>query len=719
LLLAWLLAGASLAQVPMIVEAGTPEISDDVRAEADEALAALDRGEYPDAARRLQALAEAGTSAELWRVTAVAWFEAGQLDRADAAVTSGLAIRKDLGGLLVLLGAIRTEQGRADEALKALDAALAAPDADAEIRAAARYDRGLTLLERGDLTAARTELDQAVTLAGQAGDAKTSAAAAEQLGRIDGMSGPTATADAMGAISDALARGDLVAARAAIPRVPESDRRGRIRALIGEAAVDRAEGRFDAAIPLLAQAIANAREGGLIREHAAALAELGTAYAAAGQYDLARPQLDGAVKLVAGTSFRLFEASYRASAGTIDARVGDLAAAKDQLAKGRAALGATADVGTRARLDELAGMIASAGGDLTAAKSSFEAAKASFEQLHAWEDAARVCTSEVELFVGRDEAAAADAKKAAKQEFARSGNPVGDAWIALSEAVGRSRSGDADGTMAALADAKAAAKAAGGDRGARFAAIAEENARHLLAGAAADPAARARAANLGFDDIVSSYTTYGDATSAFQAGTSAYDAHNYALAAERFDHAFTLYQQLGETSRAGTARRNRALARFNDAIGSHDPATQLETWNFTAAEAKAFGDPDLEVRSLAAAAQAAADLAHPDAKARLLECATRAQAIGMISMAAACDARRAEVETDVPASVAAAEEAWALSGGDANARYAVYVAAVKAYQAENYPLAYSLAHRVDDHPEWKLHAAVLEVRDAAKQMLSQ
>ena len=714
-----LLALSAAAQAPFVVEADAAgiELGTDARAEVDAAIAALDGGEYFEAGRRLEALAGASTNAELWRLAAAAWFEGGQLDKADAAATTGLAIRKDLAELLLVQGAVRTEQGRLKEAQVALGAAIAAAPDDANVQATALYNRGLGELEAGDLAGARRDLDEAVTWAAKLKDPKLAQAIQEQRGRLAGLGGPSMTSDPLGLVSDALSRGDLAAAREALPRVPESDRRGRIRALIGEAAIARAEGRADAAIALLAQAVANAREGGLVREHAAAQSELGVTYAAMGQYDLARPQLEGAVSRVDGTGFKLATASYHASAGVVAAKLGDVVGAKAHLAKGKAALGSAADLSTRARLDELAGSLAGRAGDVAAAKAAFAAATAGWETLRAWEDAARVATSEVELYTGRDEAEATAAKKRALAAFSRSANALGPAWVALAEATGRSRAGDPDGTMQALSEALNAAEAVGGDRGARFAAVAEQNARTLLAGVTGDPALEAKAQGLGFEEVFSTYTAYGDATTAFKAGTAAYESKQYARAAEQFDAAYQGFEALKEPTWSREARRNRAWANYNAAITA-EKGKQLEMWDATAKEGDALNEPELAARSRAGAAIAAAELKKPDAKARLLAASKAAEAVGLIAVAGRCHARRVDLETALPDAVAAAELAWALTGGDDEGKYAVYSAAVRAYQAEQYPLALTLAERVDEQP-WQLKGAAVEVRDAARSMLAQ
>jgi hypothetical protein len=102
----------------------------------------------------------------------------------------------------------------------------------------------------------------------------------------------------------------------------------------------------------------------------------------------------------------------------------------------------------------------------------------------------------------------------------------------------------------------------------------------------------------------------------------------------------------------------------------------------------------------------------------LATAARLAEESGWLALAGQAHARRAELETDLPARVAAAEMAWSMTGASEEGLYAVYVVAVKAYEAEEYALAVRLAERIDD-ARWKLAPAVIEVRDAARAMLRQ
>jgi Flp pilus assembly protein TadD len=712
--LTWLVTVA-LAQTALVdVVSDEVEFSADVAAEVEGARQALDAGRLVEAGRRLEALAAGSQNAELWRLTAVAWFEAGAFPAAEAAVGSGLALAPDSAELLVLRGGIATDQGRGDAARADLRKALSLAGTDPAITAPARYNLGTLALEEGDLATAQTELSAALTASGQANDPATAAAAAQQLGRIGAMSGQAKTSDALGMVSDAIGRGDLGAARAALPPAG-ADRRSQIQRWIGEAAVFRAEGRNDEALALLVKANGTAREGGLVRESAQAAAELGNVYAASGAYDQARSPLESAVSRVAGTSFHLLEASNRASAGIVAARLGDLAAAKAHLEKGRAVLGSAQDVATKARLDELAGAVAGQSGDLAAAQAAFGRAAAGWAQLGLPADAARVAIREIEFTAGRDEARLTAAKARARAAFSQSGDALGDAQIALAEAVGRSGVNDADGTVAALGEAIAAAQATGGPAGARFAAIAHDKARKLLAGVVSDPQARARAVTLGFEDIVSEYTAHADATTSFDAGTKAYDNRAFPTAAASFDKAEKGFAALGEVRLASESRRNAAWARYNAAI-TEQPATAWTTWSAAAEVAKAVGDPELEVRSRVAAALVAPAAQRPNPRLELANAAKLAEESGFLALAGRCHARRAELEPVLADAVAAANLSWSLTGGSDDARYALYTTAVRAYEAEDYALAVSLSERIDDG-SWKLLPAVLEVRDAARKML--
>src|SRR5207253_11138421 len=119
----------------------------------------------------------------------------------------------------------------------------------------------------------------------------------------------------------------IAAAKAIVPATT-ADKRTAIRSLIATGTIARAEGRLDVAQRTLEQAAGLAAAGGLIREQAAATAQLGVVFNASNRPEIARSKLDEAVKLVAGTSFRVAERSYRVEAGRAALRAGDLAHAR-------------------------------------------------------------------------------------------------------------------------------------------------------------------------------------------------------------------------------------------------------------------------------------------------------------------------------------------------------------------------------------------------------
>ncbi|MBA2322140.1 MAG: hypothetical protein H0V89_13425, partial [Deltaproteobacteria bacterium] len=85
----WLVAVA-LAQTPVVdVLSAEIEFPSDISSEVSGARAALDGGRALEAGRRFEALAAASSSAELWRLAAIAWYEAGALPSADASIAAG------------------------------------------------------------------------------------------------------------------------------------------------------------------------------------------------------------------------------------------------------------------------------------------------------------------------------------------------------------------------------------------------------------------------------------------------------------------------------------------------------------------------------------------------------------------------------------------------------------------------------------------------------
>lgn len=704
------LAGGEVL-LPSLREIRVEESADgEVRA----ALSAWDDRRFEEAARRLGALAEASSDPELDWLAGVAWYEAGLVNRAEATVAVGLTLRPEHAGLLLLSGLIHADRGAGDEALGLLDRAERAAPGDPVLQAQVALNRGLVALDRGETDRARRALEGAAAQGRAAGRPEIVRRADDNLALVDALEGHGGAGDALARVTDALARGDVEGARAAIP-AEALDRRGTIRRLIGEGAIARAEGRYDAAVAVLQQAVARARESGLVREEAGASAQLGAALSAAGRFSLARAELEAAVGRVEGTSFRVSELAWRVATSRVAVRQGDLVAARAHLARADVLLAEVRDARGAAGAHEASGLLAAAEGEVDAARAAYQRAWAGFEGLGAWAEAARVATEEVELSAGRDEAALAAARERAGRAFRAASDPLGPVHVGIAEGLGRAREKDLDGALRAFVAAAEAAEPLGA-RGQRLGQLARENAAQALVGRIGSEAARARSGEWGLEQVVSRYARFTDGQAAYDEALEAYQAGRFDEARRRFDAAAQALDGIGEAGYGKAARRGRAWAEYNASLRLA-PEVALSIYQRLVEEGVLVEDAELRIRSMGAAALAAAELGRPEARLALAAAAEHAEDAGLMPLAGQCWAGLVDREPVLADRVAAAERAYALRSGDEIGRYAVYSAAVAAYEAEDYVLAARLAERILPMAG-PLAPAVREVRDAARGMLN-
>lgn len=617
------------------------------------------------------------------------------------AVDAGLALRPD-GDLRALRGLILADLGQGADALAALDAA--ASGATGALAARVEINRALVRLDQGDPDGAEAALARAEPLA--AGDPGLLARIAADRAVVASLRGGPAGGDALGKIGDQLARGDLAGARASIPAA--RDARSEVQRSLAEGTIARAEGRFADAGRHLNAAAEAAGAHGLVREQAAALAQLGVTFGADNRWDAGAAALDRALDLVAGTSFRVLERSVRVEAARAAAHTGASRRAQDQLAAARA-LRVTDRAGDGG-LAEVEGVVAAFGGDRAAARAAYTRATAAYLARGAYADAARVGTLAVELDAA-DPSALAAAKQSALDAFAKAGDPLGPVHVGIAQGLGQATAGDLDGALRTFASASAAAEKVGGPRGAALARIARENAARALADLADSETVLAQADQWGLGELVKRAEAYERARGAYDAALAAYEAGRYPEAVTGFDQATRELEALGEAGYARVARRARAWARFN-ASTRLAPAAAHPVYQQLVEEGVAVQDGELRVRSMGAAALAAVALGRPEVAVSLRAAAREAEAAGLRPLAGQCWAALVEVEPAVADKVSAARRAFALRDADRTGAYALYSAAVAAYDAEDYALAESLAAEVLPHAG-ELAPSVREVLDAA------
>lgn len=711
--LALLLAVEAFGGVTVTLPATDREVvfEDDVSPLVTEAMAALSERRFEDAGRLFATLADASRSADLRYLEAVAWYEAGQLRMAERAVRDGVERAPDHGALLSLHGLVQADLGQGDAALAALSRAEAAAGGDAALLARIRLNRGLVELDRGRAADAERLFTQARDGGRAIGATDVVAAAEENLALVAALRGAPAGGDALGQVAERLRRGDVKGAKAAVAAGTPVDRRDRIRRLLAEAAIARAEGRLEPSLKTLDEAIALAREGGLVREHSAALAQRGVVNALLGRYGPALDELQQAIGMVAGSSFRVNEVAWRVEAGKVAVRAEDLGQARAQLQAARAASAGVEDPLGAARLAELDGAIAARGDDPQAAAAAFERAIVEYEKRQYWAEAARVATDVVEVWAGRDEAKLAKAEERAAALFAKAGDPVGPAHVSIAEGLGRARRKDLDGALRAFASAATAAEAVATDRGRQVSAIAREDAAQLLLAMGHSADAVAKASEWGLEKAVARHERFVAAEQAYSQALGAYNAGRFTDARAGFDTAYRTFTEIGEHGYARTSRRGRAWSEYNAHVAA-DPARQFEVYTRLIEEAAVVQDPELRARSMAASALASATLGRGEAGAALRGAARAAEQMGLHSVAGQCFAELAQRDGDLNQRTEAARRAYELRG-DRVGVYAMYSVAVDAYNAGAYDVAIELADEAMPNAG-DLAASLTQVRDAAR-----
>lgn len=653
-----------------------------------DAVAALRAGRYDEAARRLGDLADASAGVELRYLEGLACLEGAWMRCAEDASRIGLAKAAEHPGLVWLRGRVLADLGRGTEAMPLLDRAVAGPDA--VLRAAALLDRAVLRLDRGEVNAASADLDEAERQATATGATALLPRIASARTLASSLRGTGASTDRIGRVGDALARGDLGAARAALPGATPADPREAVAATIATALVRRAEGRYAEAASLLGQAASDARERGLVRESAMAEGQLGVLHTTQGAWPAARDRLAAALKLVEGTSFRVLEGSLRSVAARVWVRLGDLDGAAFHAASAQSIATAVTDASGKAAAAEAVGFVAAARGDASRASTAYDEAAAGFVALQQWSDAARVAVGRVELAAASSSPDLVRVAGEARALFVRAGDPLGNAHVALAEGIGRGRAQDLDGALTAFGQAAETARARGGPAATALEQVAKHNAAVAMVGITGDGDAAAIAARYGMTDLVERHSRFVAARKDYEGARTAYEAGSWVEARQGFDRAVIALDLLGEAAMAHRARRGRAWADYNASLGL--PASEgLPVWTRLVEEGLFLQDPELRVRAMAAGAIARARLGSGEAVRALRSASMEAERLGLRDVAGNCEASLADMEPALADRATAARRAFALRGGDEVGVYALYGVAVAAYNAGDSALAAALA----------------------------
>lgn len=718
----WLFMAGASASVTVTLPATETEVvfDEDAREAIEQGMSALSGGRFEAAGRSFRALAEAGGGMNARYLESVAWYEGGQLRLAEKAVQQALTLDPEHGPALSLYALILADKGQGADALDVLDRAVGRANAtgDGALKARLLVNRGLVHLDAGELSQASTSLSAGLAAAEQIEAESIAAIARENLATLSALAGsPSATpgGDPLSRVSALLRIGDVDAARAAVPKPSETDRRGQVRALLADALVDRSSGDLDAANVKLRTALGLAREGGLVRETSACLAELGTLYSLGGRFDVALQLFQEAVGMVAGTSFRLREVAYRVEAGRVAVRLNDASQARNQLAAARVVAAKTEDPLGLARIDELEGQLAGREDKVSDADAFMLDAITVYSSRGYLADVARVHTARVSLWAGQDEGRTRRATKEALQAFEAVKNPAGPAHVKVALGLGYARRLDLDRALAAFLEAAELGEALGTGRGKQIAAHARENAAQALKALGhTDELADEMAQATELAGVIERQSAFKASEAAYNRGLEAYNEGRYVSANDAFEEAIRGFTKLGEQGYVVTSRRSRGWALRGIALQA-PPAQAMPYFEQAEQEALVSADAELRVKARTGAALAAADLGRKDAVKRLSAAAELAESAGMDTEAATAYARVAEVAEGLPVRASAARRAFDLKGGaDPEAVYAMYSVAVDAYNAGDAELALALTDEIAPHAG-DLSSAVEAVRSAARE----
>ncbi|MFK7930239.1 MAG: hypothetical protein AB8H79_18775, partial [Myxococcota bacterium] len=658
LMLGWLATAFAGVTVSLPASDAEVELDDSAGAAVEQGMQALSAGRFDDAGRAFRALSEAGAGPVAHYLEALAWYEGGRLRGAQTAIDALLAKSPEHGPGLALLGLIQADGGRGDEAMSSLERAARVAGDDRRLKAQITLNRGLILMDQGSLGQAQKSFETSASVATEVGDEATLRVARENLATLAALTGAGGQGgDAISTVVARLRTGDVAGARKSVPKPSKSDRRGAVRALLADALVDRAEGAFDAANVKVRTALGLAREGGLVRETAACLAELGTLYSLSGRFDTSLQLHQEAVGLVAGTSFRLREVGYRVEAGRVAVRLGDLRQARNQLDAAEAVAARTEDPVGQARIHELRGQIFAREDKVPEAAAKLESALSTYQKRGHRADEARVATDLVSLWAGKDEGRTKTWSQRATKAFQAIGNTAGPAHVQVAAGLGYARRLDLDSALAAFLEAAELAEALETDRGRQIATHARENAAQALKALGhPDALADEMATATDLQGVMAQQAAFAIAERSYQKGLEGYNRGEYAAAYEDFDSAVKAFVKIGETGHANTSRKGRGWASRGLALRA-EPSAALPRFESALRDATAAGDGELRAKAQVGAALSAADLERKDAAKRLTAAADVAERGGYKDEAGLCLARLAQVAESFGTRAAAARRA--------------------------------------------------------------
>lgn len=670
------------------VEVGEIVVAESAAETVTQAQAALAAGRFVEAAGLFGALAEAGGGAPARIAEAVSWYEVGDINGARRAADEAVRLAPKEPAALNIQGLLQVDGGNVAKGIETLKASKAAARSAGRKASEARAGVNLSLayLDQGDAVAAAAEASAATMLAEGAGEAELAAAGRAASAAVAALSGTEANVGSLLGKGQAKAARGAAEARLAAAKTPRQE----LLAGLDLAAVERAEGNLDGAMSRLAGAVTKARERGLVREHAAALVDLGLVQSLGGRPGVAADTLRAAAKVAAAGGYRVVEVDARCELGLVLAHEGDLAGAEVEQRAAGALLVAMQYSQGAARQAELGGVLASQRGDLTTAKSALGQAAGYYAGKGRNLDAARAQTALVGAWQQVEPATVGPAVKQAEAYFSAAGDSLGPAHVQLARALGDARARRLAEALAGFAKAAEMAEKIGGGRATALARVSREDAAATLVmlGHDADMAKLASEAGLG--DLVKRQTELQGASDSYDLGLAAYTATRFDDAKARFAESQATFERLGEKEYAMRARRSAAWAAYNGLV-TKPPAVALPAWQALVEETGRVEDAELYARAYGAAVMASVAQQAPGLDARLKECTNLAEKAGLGDVGARCHGAVAEAPGELKDRARHAKDAFRLDPEGIAGVYALYSVAVDAYNAGENALAVELA----------------------------
>jgi len=428
----------------------------------------------------------------------------------------------------------------------------------------------------------------------------------------------------------------------------------------------------------------------MTREVAVALGNLGLAQTLAGRHPLAADALRAGADKAREGGYRVVEVDLRCELGLALVNQGLVDDAEGEMRRAGALLADMDYPQGVARQAELGGRIAAMRGQTATATAALSQAVAWHEGLGRWMDAARVATGLAAALQPTDPAGAAKWGSRAEALFAKAGDPLGPAHVAMAKGLADARAKRLEQALADFAKAAEAAEKLGSGRGTAVARIARENAAQTLVMLGQTEDVARLAAQAGVSDLVERQVALKAAFTSYDAGLAAYDARDWSGARGKFQAAREGFEKLQEPGYAMRARRAAGWSVYNQTVAL--PAAQAyPAWSKLVEETAKLEDPELFARTYAAAALAAHTLKQGDPKDRLVECTRLAEKIALRDVGASCYGALAERDGDIEQRAKWAKAAFALDASEKAGVYALYAVSVDAYNAGRNDLALELA----------------------------